>query len=1105
MVEGTRIGNVRIECLLGEGGMGKVYRGFDEKLERTVAVKVLTAERKLRPEAKARFLREARLLSRLDDPGICRIHDLLEDEETDYLILEYIDGVSLAEALDREADNEHSLRLFLGIARALKTAHREGIVHRDLKPDNVMITSDGRVKVLDFGIARSVNARVVAEPAAGEPALLDAGRISGAGRDYEPGLGPTLSMADDTPASTSGTASGSRSATLHTRVGSLVGTIRYMSPEQASGAEVTEATDLYSLGVIMQEAITGEPVYGESSGADLLLKVYRAETAPVVGVDPDVARLIEELTRIDPKARPDAEDVSSRLQSILDRPRIMRRRRLRLAAVATVAGAVLVAGAVSLNARFQARRQAELAQSFARQAEEIAWRMRAERLSPVHDIRPAKEHVRRMMTEFEERMAGLGAVAAGPGHAALGRGHLALGELDEARRHLEAAFEAGFRSPESDFALGLTLGGIYRRTLARTVRISDPERRAAMRKQAELELRDPAVELLAAYRGQAGVMADYGRGLIAMYEERYEEALDVAKNLGGTASWFYEAHQLEGDIHRELSARAGDADRDVAAAEEEIGLAVAAFERATEIGRSDADLYSTLCGYRFREIGAAIFNTDPMMAPEAVKGAFEPCETALIIDPDARRVESNRASLTVLLALAMERHGQDAAPIYERATEIAARAVELDPDDPGTHTTLGWAETLWADAQRRAGTDPSASVERSIAAYERALELLGTEPSIITFIGNSCWVVAAVEASRGMDPRPWIERGLKWIEMGLDAYPDHANLNGVAGLLSTQLGIWERENGLGGRAPLRQAIAYLEAASAKAESPDVLLAAGHAYAELAWARVLQGLDPTAEIETAIEMTSRTAELFPGFPWAEILRGYTWLIRAELAWLTGEKVAEWLDPARAAFDAGLAGSANLHSEALSGRSAAHLLDARVLLEEGRSPQESLGKARADLDAVLEIDRENADARINIAELEILDARSCMRRGASPVAAFERGLSTVEGLLTMTPGKARSWLAAAELQLWRARWMLGRGDDASEVLEAGMEAVARALELNPRLGDAELVRAELVLEGSAGDEERRRAMDALDRALELNAHLERRVEDVRRAHGLADEGR
>jgi tetratricopeptide (TPR) repeat protein len=273
--------------------------------------------------------------------------------------------------------------------------------------------------------------------------------------------------------------------------------------------------------------------------------------------------------------------------------------------------------------------------------------------------------------------------------------------------------------------------------------------------------------------------------------------------------------------------------------------------------------------------------------------------------------------------------------------------------------------------------------------------------------------------------------------------------------------------------------------------------------------VLQGLDPAAEIEAAVENAERTVELFPGFPWSQILQGYVWLIKAELAWTIGESVDEWLALAREAFVAGLSGSADLHSEARAGLSAAHVLEARTVLESGRSPETSLRKARTELDAVLAADPENVDVLIAEIEIEILEARWRMRRGASPAVVFDRALSNTENLQQVAPGKADGFLVLAELHLWRARWSIGRGDGAARILEDGLNAVSRALEINPGLGDAELIRAELELERSTvstdagqADEARRKALVALDRALELNVFLKRQIGDVRRAHTLTD---
>src|SRR5687768_9824742 len=152
---GRRFGHIRVSEVVGQGGMGDVYAGYDEKLERKVALKVLNADQRLDDEARERLLREARALSKLDHPNICRIHDYIESGDVDLLVLEFIDGRTLQEVIDDDKTSRaEKLRIAIAVAEVLVAAHRSGIIHRDLKPDNVMLTRSGEVKVLDFGLAR---------------------------------------------------------------------------------------------------------------------------------------------------------------------------------------------------------------------------------------------------------------------------------------------------------------------------------------------------------------------------------------------------------------------------------------------------------------------------------------------------------------------------------------------------------------------------------------------------------------------------------------------------------------------------------------------------------------------------------------------------------------------------------------------------------------------------------------------------------------------------------------------------------------------------------------------------------------------------------------
>ena len=342
---GDRIGHIRIDAYLAEGGMGAVYVGFDEQLERQVALKAIRSDR-LDARARARFLVEARLLSQLDHPNICRIHGYLEDKRGDFLILELIRGRTLRQALSASGENDREgidrgarLGIAEAVARALEAAHEKGIIHRDLKLSNVMVTEDGTAKVLDFGLARLET----------EDAQDASGGLPG-----EP--------LPDLPADTSWW----MPSQAGTALGALVGTPANMSPEQARGEPATAASDLYSLGLLLQELFTGRPPYEAGLSAHLLLvKAAEGDTLPVENVrDPDLTSLLRRLKSLAPEARPTAAAAVERLAWIRGKPR---RRRLRLLA-ATVAVAFVLGG---VKYTLDLRRERQLALEARNEAEQV--------------------------------------------------------------------------------------------------------------------------------------------------------------------------------------------------------------------------------------------------------------------------------------------------------------------------------------------------------------------------------------------------------------------------------------------------------------------------------------------------------------------------------------------------------------------------------------------------------------------------------------------------------------------------------------------------------------------------------------------------------------
>ncbi|HET9485108.1 MAG TPA: serine/threonine-protein kinase, partial [Xanthomonadales bacterium] len=334
---GRRIGSIRVEARLGAGGMGEVWRGFDEKLERPVALKTMPRTAHGDAELKARFLREARLLSKLGHPGICRIHDLLETDDGDFLVLELVEGETLRELAIRGVLRAGLVRIGIELATALAAAHGAQVIHRDLKPENVMVTPSGAVKILDFGIARTADLLPAAAPSAPrERAPADA-----SGDDTTVQIAPRVARDVQTPPPDGG---------YRTEHGTVLGTRRYMSPEQAAGADVSTATDVYALGVMLEE-----------------LLAHAVDALPVPDAsrhdaDTDLSALLASMLAHNPQRRPSAAQVAEQLRAVADKPRrVARRRLLRRLSIAAALGLVAIAVAMAWLAwsATQARQDAE--------------------------------------------------------------------------------------------------------------------------------------------------------------------------------------------------------------------------------------------------------------------------------------------------------------------------------------------------------------------------------------------------------------------------------------------------------------------------------------------------------------------------------------------------------------------------------------------------------------------------------------------------------------------------------------------------------------------------------------------------------------------------
>ena len=283
LVPGTRLGPYEVVAPLGAGGMGEVYRARDTRLDRTVAIKLLPPRVAHDPERRARFEREAKTISSLNHPHICTLFDVGEEQGSHYLVMELLEGESLADRLQRgPLPLDQVVKYGAQVADALDCAHKQGIVHRDLKPGNVVLTRSG-AKLLDFGLARST----------AEASLLP---------------GPEDQATEAKPLTAAGT---------------VLGTYQYMAPEQLAGAEAGPRTDIFALGTVLYEMATGRRAFEGKSKTSLVAAILSAQPAPISSLQADVPQALDHVVRKCLEKEPDdrwqsAHDVASELRWIAE-------------------------------------------------------------------------------------------------------------------------------------------------------------------------------------------------------------------------------------------------------------------------------------------------------------------------------------------------------------------------------------------------------------------------------------------------------------------------------------------------------------------------------------------------------------------------------------------------------------------------------------------------------------------------------------------------------------------------------------------------------------------------------------------------------------------
>jgi predicted Ser/Thr protein kinase len=281
-VIGSTLKNYLVEEMLGKGGMGVVYRALDTKLNRRVAIKVLPPDLVKDEDRRRRFIQEAKAASAVNHPAIAQIYEIEEEGDTTFIVMELVEGSTVHQLVARrELDLSSAVEVGIQVGDALARAHEAGIVHRDIKPDNIMVTKDGHPKILDFGLAK----------------LLDA----------PPGAGDAAASKLETRAKT--------------QAGMIVGTLAYMSPEQARGLPVDKRSDIFSYGIVLYEMASGKLPFDGASALDTMHAIAYEQPAPVTTIRADLPfslqKVIDRCLKKKPEERyPDLREAVTDLKGV---------------------------------------------------------------------------------------------------------------------------------------------------------------------------------------------------------------------------------------------------------------------------------------------------------------------------------------------------------------------------------------------------------------------------------------------------------------------------------------------------------------------------------------------------------------------------------------------------------------------------------------------------------------------------------------------------------------------------------------------------------------------------------------------------------------------
>jgi eukaryotic-like serine/threonine-protein kinase len=1050
---------------LGEGGMARVYRAFDNNLNRFVALKFLIIES---PALLRRFLAEARLQARVEHDRICKVYEIGEIQGRRYISMQYIEGVSLAIAVQNSSVQE-KLRIIKEVATAVDAAHHFGLIHRDLKPGNIMVKTehDGNKIpfVMDFGLAKEITA---------------------------PGI---------------------------TATGIITGTPSYMSPEQAEGEseKLTPQSDIYSLGATLYRLLSGRPPFTGNNSFEVLMKVIHEEPSPLRKVNSDIAVDVESIVMKCMEKEPSrryasaaelAKDIGRYLASepiLARRSNVSYRIKKKIRKNPIVSGLSLatlliitVSSFLLFRSSVQGRQQLRIANEFSEQVKFAQDSLRYAYAAPLHNVQPEKNALQKIADKITVEMRQQGEIALGPGTHALGSINLALHKYEDARQAFETAWnQYHYRTPETAYGLGLSLAMLYQNELQIADHISGKIDRQKRKEELQRKYRDSALDYITEGKKAASESPEYIKAMVAYLEGDFRKALTEAQITIKRYPWHYDAVRLCGDIYRSL----GNEERGKGNQKDTLlnySEAEKKYLQAIELRRSDERAYEGLCNLKSRILEVNTYQTG---AP--LKNIYEEgmkfCDDALVANPNSFFAMNSKSLCLIWWAQYQTTHGENPRSSLQKAFQLSQASLAIQPASEAAYHSMGYAKQLEAYYELQHGGKSQVAFELSDKFLQKAISI---NPNYLPAYNDGSitnMMMAEAAVADGKDPRTLLETARKKLQKILEQEPDYDYAIGNMAIAYSIEADYEIDHGIDPTVALDKAIAgNLHALKVNPDDAYSYNNAGNSMLQKAIFKFNHGQDPNSDLQDALHYFDKAISKKPNYANAFMNKGSAFRYLAVNAMSQGQDPRDAIQRGLDNFQSSKTINPD-NAKVFSRLGSLFCVQAEFESAHGRSPTKSIEKAREALLQALQISNSDAEIQVRAADIELLAAREEIRKNINLTKILDTANDYLQKALLLNPHLAEIFRANAESELLSIESLGLNKAQTEQHLEKGLSFCEKAISINPTMAEVWILKGKLLYQSSKlnGDSFREslvhEAKQAFDHAFSINSNLKLKYSD------------